>query len=132
MAIIDDLKPIGLLYNEGRYDDCMRDLRLLWNNIPPPKEQDGNTFLVLLYATKILLLQGKKEEAIEWALKGMMYNGTRSLGGEGELLLGACAFEAGRMELARDMFCTARRKGGKRIFKLEKKEYLELTEKKNG
>ena len=67
MTIIDDLQPIGLLYKEGRYDDCVRDLRLLWDSIPQPKEQDGNTFLILLYVTQILRLQGKNEEALEWA-----------------------------------------------------------------
>jgi hypothetical protein len=130
MAVIDDLKPIELLYKEGRYDDCIRSLQLLWDKIPKPKEQDGNTFLILLYLTKILILQDKKEEALEWALKGILYNGTRSLVGESELLVGSCAFEAGRMELARDMFCIARSKGGKRLFRMEKKEYLELANKK--
>ncbi len=130
MAVIEDLKPIELLYKEGRYDECVRDLKNLWDKIPKPKDQDGNTFLILMYLAKVLILQDKKEEALEWALKGIMYNGTRSLVGESELLVGSCAYEAGRIELARDMFCTARSKGGKRLFRMEKKEYLELTSKK--
>lgn len=132
MAIIDDLQPIGLLYKEGRLEECIQQLQLLWSRCPTPKERDGNTFLILLYFTKILLQLGRSEEAMDWALKGVLYNGTRNLAGEAEMLIGHCAFAAGKMELARDMFCSARRKGGKRIFSGEPSEYFELTNQKIG
>ena len=131
MAIIDELQPIGLLSKEGRYDDCIRELQQLWSRIPHPKEQDGNTFLILIYITSILLKQKRPEDTIEGALKGLLFNGTRNLAGEGEILLGKCEYEAGRIELATDKFCVARTKGGKRIFAAEPKEYFELTTKTN-
>jgi hypothetical protein len=132
MAIIDQLQPIGLLYKEGRHEDCLHQLHLLWNHCPTPREEDGNTFLILLYFTKILREMERFEEAMEWALKAILYNGTRNLAGEGEMLIGQCAFAAGKMELARDMFCIARSKGGKRIFSDEPQEYFELTNQKSG
>ena|SRR5258706_249944 len=127
MAVIDELQPIGLLSKEGHYEDCIPKLQELWDKCPRPLEQDGNTFLILLYITRILLRLERFEEALDWSLKGIRYNGTRNLGGESEMLIGKCAYAAGRMELARDMFCVARSKGGKRIFAEEPKEYYELT-----
>ena len=132
MAIIDALKPIGELYKEERHQECIRLLEKLWEKCPSPKEQDGNTFLILLYITKILQVLNRHDDAIEWALKGFLYSGTRNLAGESEMLLGECAYEGGRMELAQDMFATARIKGGKRIFREAKAEYLELAERKKG
>jgi hypothetical protein len=127
MAVIDELQPIGLLFKEGRLEECIPKLQELWDRCPHPHEQDGNTFLILLYITRILLHLKRCEEALDWSLRGIRYNGTRNLAGESEMLVGKCAFAAGRMELAGDMFRVARSKGGKRIFAEEPKEYYELT-----
>jgi tetratricopeptide (TPR) repeat protein len=129
MAVIDELQPIGLLFKEGRAEECIPKLQELWDRYPQPKEQDGNTFLILLYISKILVDLKRYEEAIDWALKAVRYNGTRSLGGESEMLIGKCAYAAGRTELATDMFRIAHFKSGKRIFQGEPKEYYELARK---
>ncbi len=128
MDIMDELKPIGQLYLDKKYEECLKELKLLWDKYPEPKELIGNTYLIILYFVKTLMLLGRKNEALDWALKGILYNGTRNLAGEAELLIGSIAYEMDRIKLAKDMFITAREKGGKRVFKEEKKEYLDLTE----
>lgn len=130
MEIIDRLQPIEKLYTEDRLEECIIELQRLWEECPKPREKDGNTFLILSDITKILCKLDRFEDAIEWSLRSIRYNGTRSLAGEGEMMIGECAFAAGRIELAKDMFQTARFKGGKRIFQGQPKEFWELAKEK--
>ena len=121
-----ELEPIGKLYIDKQYSKCIEELEQLWNNIPHPKHKTQNSYMIISYFTKILFEMNRTDEALEWALIGLQYNGTRNLGGEGEFQVGKIAYETNRIELAKDMFTISRKKSGKRYFKDEKKEYYEI------
>lgn len=49
MDVMSELQKIGVPYTAGDFDAGLNELRQLWQNIPDPKTDTPNAYLVLEY-----------------------------------------------------------------------------------
>ena len=131
MDIMQELKPIGVLFTEGKYCECLEALTKLWGELPDPKHSVLNSYMVVAYGVNIAQKVNNLERAWEWAQRGLPYSGNVNLGGESEFLAAEVAFARGDKQTAKQYFKIAKKLSGKRFFRGKNPEYLDLAENKN-
>lgn len=107
-------------------DARLRELISLWKKIDEPKENNKNSYLIIAKIVSIYLKKQDYENSWTWAQNAILYSDNHNQAGESEFLLGKVAFEMGNLENSKEWFKKVKKKSGVRLFKEEKKEYLEL------
>lgn len=126
MDVMAELKPIGVLYSGGQFDIGLQRLRELWAEIPEPKIDASNAYLVIEYGVALALKIEDLDEAQRWAALAPQFAQKRQDMGEVEFLVGRVAFERGELDIARDNFLIASRKSGGRAFINKDAKYRKL------
>jgi len=121
-----ELRPIGALFTDGRFLDGLQALWKLWKNIPEPKADDPNVYMIVEYGVEFALRAGDLDEAQKWAGLAPQFAEARHDMGEVEMLLGRVAFERGQYEIAKEHFLIANAKSEGRLFEGRHKKYKEV------
>ncbi len=126
MDVMSELQKIGPLYTAGECDAGLRAIRQLWQDIPEPKTEISNAYLVLEYGVGFSLKKGDVDEARRWAELAPPFAEARHDMGEVEFLMGRVAFEGGDFDLARKHFAVANIKSEGRVFEGKDAKYKRL------
>lgn len=128
--VMEKIKIFGDLYRQGKHEKCLEEISLFWNELPEPKEQIPNSYLLIEYGARVSLLLKKFDDAWKWALMSLKYNEIRNKMGEGEFLIGKVAFEKNDLDNAKKYFQVAYEKSEGRAFEGEDPSYKKLIGKK--
>jgi hypothetical protein len=128
MDIMSELKEVGVLFRTGDFCTGLKQLWDLWAEIPEPKCDTPNAYLVIEYGVAFSLKSGDLDEAQKWAALAPAFAEKRQDRGEVEFLVGKVAFERGEIEMAREKFFVANIKSKGRIFEGQDKKYKELIQ----
>jgi hypothetical protein len=128
MDVMPELAKIGALFTAADFDAGLNELWQLWDNIPEPKTDTPNAYLVVEYGVAFSLRRGDLDEAQKWADLAPDFAEKRQDMGEVELLVGKVAFERGDFELAREKLLIADAKSEGRAFESEDKKYRALIQ----
>ena len=107
-------------------DGRLKELINLWDSLNEPKQENTNSFLIISKIVTIYLRKSDYINAWNWAQNALLYTDNHNISGESEFLLGKIAFEMNNLEESKKYFKIAKNKSGTRLFRNEKKEYLEI------
>lgn len=124
--IIKELEPITEHSVRYEYEEALTKLDALWNQLPKPKDENKNSFIIVRKGVVIAMKTNNLDKAWEWALKGLPYSGNFNLGGESEFLVAEVAFARGDYENAKRYFLVTYKNSGKRYFKDKNPKYYLL------
>jgi hypothetical protein len=126
MDVILELKEIGALFSAGDFRTSLKKLWDLWKQIPDPKVETSNAYMVIEYGVAFCLKMRELDEAQKWAVLAPPFRVKRQDRGEVEFLVGKVAFERGEVDIARENFIAANTKSKGRIFQGEDPKYKAL------
>lgn len=128
MDVMSKLKEIGALVRISNYLTALDNLQKLWNEIPEPKVDTPNSYLVLEYAVACSIKVKDLDEAQRWAALAPDFAQKRQDRGEVEFLVGKVAFERGELQVAKENFRVSDAKSRGRIFEGEDPKYKQLIQ----
>ncbi|WP_404333824.1 hypothetical protein AB2M62_11385 [Sphingomonas sp. MMS12-HWE2-04] len=126
MDVMAKLRPIGAMYSAGDFRGGLVELKSLWSEVPDPKPETLNAYLIVEYGVALALKDGNFEQAQEWADRAPMFAAKRQDMGEVEFLVGKVAFERGDLEKAKEQFIIANAKSEGRAFEAKDERYRRL------
>ena len=126
LDVMSELRPIGTLFRASDFRTASQRLWKLWTEIPTPKTETKNAYLVIEYGVACALKAGDLDDAHEWAILAPDFAKVRQDMGEVEFLVGKVAFERGEYESARANFIVANDKSEGRAFENEDEKYRDL------
>jgi hypothetical protein len=126
MEIMAELREVSVLFRSNDFQNGLERLREIWDEIPEPKVDTANAYLVLEYGVAFSLKSGNLDEAQRWAAFAPDFAQKRQDRGEVEFLVGKVAFERGDLATAKEWFLISNAKSEGRIFEGEDKKYVQL------
>ncbi|MBS0253878.1 MAG: hypothetical protein JSS36_01365 [Proteobacteria bacterium] len=126
MEVMAELREVSVLFRSNDFQNGLERLREIWDEIPEPKVDTANAYLVLEYGVAFSLKSGNLDEAQRWAAFAPDFAQKRQDRGEVEFLVGKVAFERGDLATAKEWFLISNAKSEGRIFEGEDKKYVQL------
>ena len=124
--VMEAIRPAGQLYLEGRFEEALSVVEIVWNQLPSDKAKAPNAYMAVEYAVALLLRLARLDEAHTWAERGFAFREKRHDLGEAEFLLAKVEYELGNFEEARRLLVVASKKSGGRMLRGEDPKYKAL------
>lgn len=125
---MSELKEIGALFRAGDFRTGLKILWDLWIQIPEPKIETPNAYLVIEYGVAFALKSRDLDDAKKWAALAPAFAEKRQDRGEVEFLVGKVALERGEIDVAKENFAVSSLKSKGRIFEGEGKKYKKFIQ----
>ncbi|MFL6756679.1 MAG: hypothetical protein ACJ8EG_03800 [Sphingomicrobium sp.] len=126
MDVMAELQGIGGLVRASDFPTALERLWELWAEIPVPRTETPNAYLIIEYGVSCALKIGDFDQAQKWAALAPQFATVRHDMGEVEFLQGKVAFERGDHATARECFKVANAKSEGRAFEGEDERYRRL------
>lgn len=126
MDVMSQLREVGVLFKKNDIHSGLQKLQEIWNNVPEPKTDTLNAYLILEYGVGLALKVGDLDEAQRWADFAPDFALKRHDSGEVEFLRGKVAFARGDLKDAKNWFLIANTKSEGRMFEGEDRSYADL------
>lgn len=126
MDVMLKCQEAGGCYKNGDLQGALAIVKDTWDEIPSPKVETPNSYLLVEYAVAICLKGNDLDLALRWAKEAPQFSEKRHQLGEAEFLLGKVHFARGELGECKALFLEAKKKSHGKIFNGENPEYLKL------
>lgn len=126
MDVMLKCQEAGGCYKNGDLQGALKIVKETWDEIPSPKVETANSYLLVEYAVAICLKDNDLDSALSWAKEASKFSEKRHQLGEVEFLLGKVHFARGEFNECKPLFLEANKKSRGKVFQGENPEYLKL------